>query len=1324
MVNNSQGFSRNGRQTSERAVWSNARAWKPRPLTPNYEIEKHEGYVLKLLQLISDENNRNIALTGAYGTGKSSIIDGVIRYINALNGTGSFQWSPTAELEKHIVEKLYGIKPIVVSLPTLHKSLVTSSTVRPTEVQQATTPTNNIQREIVKHLLYREPPERMRHSNFRRLFAQTKPRQALTYGLLSIIAVLIVAGFQGHIGPDGVASFIEAWWFYGAVFGTVFIAAWALDWLVIYKPIVRALSTGNTKIELEKGSVSYFDQYLDEIIYYFQQSGTNLVVFEDLDRYGQPYIFETLKELNELLNVSLQSNRVKSGWGSAVQPVRFVFATKDSALVPKEFLSLKEPQNEDDTSEPQESQLEGGFNRDSSEPENRIKFFDALVPVVPFSTSRNAFEHLHSELKQTDSNGEGPVTRELLELVGSEIVDFRVLNNVINEFQIYAEELTGSTGESVHTQNFLELDALFAMIAYKAISPEQFELVPSGKSQIDAFDNAFRLLQADFIAFLRRRRALLQRQVRAKEVSEKRAIQLGEQVQAYLDTVSSARNFSQIRIDDLEFKATEIQSAHLWSEYFKAAGNEAISLKFISSYNSDSIVPAAFVSLVANTLYGFDVFESSHLSEIKDELAEIQVLDKAVRFASYKNFPLILERHEVSGVREFLKEYNRLVKKCFPHQLTEMLVRRGYIDGTYHLYTSNFISGMNSPEAQSFLTLYLERDEPRPGLSLTENAVKEIAHQIGKYPRYLDSIAIYNGSLFAELVVEGKNQEKAQSIAKRMSEESFPADLAKEFVLSLLQMVAVPTSESEDGHKAKTALIFIARYQNAILSIALTDGLDSIPDEQAIALLDSTVRGLNGGKYFCTQESIDLFLNYYPEVPALAKDSNLPLKNIEALATELRISETQVPDISRLHLSLQKSLIENGVFEVNRQNVASMISLESGFDGLDAISNFEAAFKTVVAEADQYIAEMQAIERPLFTSSVCIGPTLTKLFDVEGDTGKIKKFARAAAGHFKIDDVTVLSEKIVGILLTNGLIDENARNLAYLIRHLNSESNAVEFSEDQVVSFVRDARELQPSGDAEDNALSARFLLQHDLVSFDRENSLNRLKPLEIEENSVGWSEVGKLIPDKVWALYRSGIMFQEEEGFAQIKGVTHDWSIIECYLLVSEAQEWLSAELLDSVATNGSILASTKLPLALRQFVLSAVNESEVEVNEENWFSIVYNSQPKDFMFTSTQIEFAAEHTNLSSWNEVQVILNHTLELYSRNEHFSEVEQILYKLGGQYSQLIKPGRNHLVFPDSETIRKILELVQEQLGVVSKWESEQVNKEGTNRLRVYRRHKV
>ena len=51
--------------------------------------------------------------------------------------------------------------------------------------------------------------------------------------------------------------------------------------------------------------ISVFNAYLDEIVYFFETTKYDVVVFEDLDRFvNKDIIFYKLRELNTILNNS------------------------------------------------------------------------------------------------------------------------------------------------------------------------------------------------------------------------------------------------------------------------------------------------------------------------------------------------------------------------------------------------------------------------------------------------------------------------------------------------------------------------------------------------------------------------------------------------------------------------------------------------------------------------------------------------------------------------------------------------------------------------------------------------------------------------------------------------------------------------------------------------------------------------------------------------------------------------------------------------------------------------------------------------------------
>ena len=141
-------------------------------LSPHFD-EKHHGlYVKKLEQAVRNPKVRNIALTGGYGTGKSSVIQGLVERIRSSEENEETNKSHDIQ---RLIEKIRPsknpkkIRPIIISLPTIQVA---------NESAPENGRTDRIQREIVKQLLYRSDPRKMRGSRYHRITHTTAIQRA------------------------------------------------------------------------------------------------------------------------------------------------------------------------------------------------------------------------------------------------------------------------------------------------------------------------------------------------------------------------------------------------------------------------------------------------------------------------------------------------------------------------------------------------------------------------------------------------------------------------------------------------------------------------------------------------------------------------------------------------------------------------------------------------------------------------------------------------------------------------------------------------------------------------------------------------------------------------------------------------------------------------------------------------------------------------------------------------------------------------------------------------------------------------------------------
>lgn len=181
---------------------------------------------------------------------------------------------------------------------------------------------------------------------------------------------------------------------------------------------------GYKDIEMKvKEDISIFNAFMDEIVYFFESTKYDVVVFEDIDRFeNREIIFYKLRELNTILNNSKSIKR----------RINFVYAVLDDMF-------------------------------DSTE---RVKFFDYIITVIPVINSLNSYNKLKEYIQP----------QELLDKLGGNellnlcdyIQDMRLLLNIVNEFNQFVPLLDTS---------IMSERILFGLIVYKNYVPSDFSLM-------------------------------------------------------------------------------------------------------------------------------------------------------------------------------------------------------------------------------------------------------------------------------------------------------------------------------------------------------------------------------------------------------------------------------------------------------------------------------------------------------------------------------------------------------------------------------------------------------------------------------------------------------------------------------------------------------------------------------------------------------------------------------------------------------------------------------------------------------------------------------
>lgn len=186
------------------------------------------------------------------------------------------------------------------------------------------------------------------------------------------------------------------------------------------KGFFRKLNIQGNEIDIaEDNNDSYFDKYLNEVLYLFQESNVDVIVFEDIDRYEIGEIFERLREINSLVNNKLKKDN---------KILKFLYLLKDDIFISKD----------------------------------RTKFFDFIIPIIPVMDSSNSYDKI-LELFGKEYGEE--LDKYFLQDISLYIDDMRLLKNIYNEFQIYYKKL-GSIE--------INCNKMLGIIIYKNLFPRDF----------------------------------------------------------------------------------------------------------------------------------------------------------------------------------------------------------------------------------------------------------------------------------------------------------------------------------------------------------------------------------------------------------------------------------------------------------------------------------------------------------------------------------------------------------------------------------------------------------------------------------------------------------------------------------------------------------------------------------------------------------------------------------------------------------------------------------------------------------------------------------
>lgn len=669
-------------------------------LSPIDDFKRHKEYIIRLKNAIDQPNVFNIALTGSYGAGKSSILKTFKAYYP----------------EYHYVN---------VSLASFVEVNMSESDSTPKSNEDSFE--EQLEYSILQQLFYHVKATNIPESRFGRIERTSRKKRIFVVVCILLFVVANLCLFcqeqvtKYFLIPTEVlkSSFLFGLSICIFILGICVILFQLI--LFIKKISIKNLTLDKATLEFEeKKNVSIMNRYLDEILYLFQEKKYNVVIFEDIDRFENTHIFTKLRELNLILNQSEEIGR----------RIVFLYALKDDIF---------------------------------ANAEERTKFFDYIVPVIPFVNVSNSGDLFRRKIANLHIP-EAEVRSSFITDISAFVNDMRVLTNVVNEFDLYRNLLDKK----------LNKEKLLAMILYKNLFPTDFSLLHQNKGVV---------YQTFFSA------PKIRNEIR--EDDSDRLKEIDSEIQAISE--ETLRSIEELRAV-IVGKLLKLWPGDDW-EIYCDGGKKQIS----SLFSEENILHILDGNIYFENKYYR--YQTRHLNadEIKSSLGEsykYRIRKKIIQSVADNKIKTLRDKRKVlmddiAAIDKYtLSVIAKTDRDIFEHveipkgeeekyKVLKYFLEKGYIDEEYFFYISIFQEGRLTPSDQEFL------------LSIKFNTPKEFDYKLQEIPSLIQNLSVvdydHKGILNKDLLKfcllhEDEYEDECDAILKQMVVHEQYIDLLYQFM--------------------------------------------------------------------------------------------------------------------------------------------------------------------------------------------------------------------------------------------------------------------------------------------------------------------------------------------------------------------------------------------------------------------------------------------------------------------------------------------------------------------------------------------------------------
>ena len=572
-----------------------------------------------------------------------------------------------------------------------------------------------IEKSILQQIFYKVKQNDVPFSRFKRISRLYWIKLKTTLILLFISSVLIISDSK-YLSQFLLDNFIIN------IIANIILLGGCF---VFFKSIIKNV-TGITldKLNLQNLEIttnkhdenSLLNKYLDEIIYFFSETKYNIVVFQDLDRFDNIEIFTRLRELNNFLNNSEEVNK----------KIVFLYAVKDEIFI---------------------------------EEDSRTKFFDFMIPIIPYVNSSTSYDKLleffENDFKEFITEVKKDDFKEFLRDISLYIKDMRLLKNIYNEYKIYNEKI----GDK------LDKIKLLGMIVYKNFHPEDFSLLHKDKGFVfDIFKSKNEIIKN---MDNEHSQIILNNFTKIKKINDELINNIGDLRKIYLYTIieliSNNPPYLSVNNQNIQFKDA------ITDENFQLI--QSSSNLHHPSYPYNGIT---FESVEAKL---GDFIEREKLIQEKDQniIMQLNIENQKIR-EKQRN----LNNLTLFQLCEIEKIKSEIIKKLEQKELIQFLLLNGHIDENYFMFLSYSFDKSLTPSDTEFLKSVINNTEFNYDYKLTNLNELVAKLKLNEYQK----TATLNYDLI-NFLIENKNKFNLQyeAIFQQLSNNS---EKSKKFIFEFI----------------------------------------------------------------------------------------------------------------------------------------------------------------------------------------------------------------------------------------------------------------------------------------------------------------------------------------------------------------------------------------------------------------------------------------------------------------------------------------------------------------------------------------------------------